>query len=379
MNRQLRHRQFRTMMVNMGTRKMQLTVITMSLMLAVLVVLLSAVAVQLMASRSGNSFSARMLHSVSHQSLNSIMGSEIPLYASTAPARPGKNTEPRSGVVSMLFYLLTDINVEHPETMLGGSIAAMAVADFEPLTDFKEPPGPDQLPETPDRAVPQPSEPKEKEPVQTDGKPLVYIYHTHNRESFLPEMPGVTEPNKAYHKDRNIELVGERLLRSLKDKNISAIQTKEEYWYKGNVKNEYDLSRKTAQEVLAQNSSISMIFDIHRDSLPRDKTTAKIFGKEAARVSFIVGGSNPNYGKNEEFAKKLHNKLQKMYPGLSRGAFTKRSEDYDTKYNQDLHPNSIIIEIGGPENTLEEAYYTADLLSHVVAELIREDLKAKKQ
>lgn len=380
MNRPPYYRQFRSVTFNMATRKARTMVIMMSLAIAVMVLFVSVIAVQLMAARGSNSFASRVLHSVSNQSLNSIMSREIPLYASAQPNPSGRPKEPRSNLTSILFYLFTDINVEHPETVLGGPIAAMAVSNFEPLTkDSVEHPGEDTDPQTPDRmGPPQTTQPKVHEPSQADGKPAVYIYHTHNRESFLPELNGETDPDKAYDRDRNITLVGERLLKALSQKNIAAIQTKNDYWFKGDIKNEYDLSRKTVSEVLRDNSGLKMVFDIHRDSLPREKTTLKINGKEAARVFFIVGGSNPNFKNNEEFAKRVHNKLQEMYPGLSKGAFTKRSTDYDTRYNQDLFPRSVIIEIGGPDNTLEEAYYTADLLANAIAELMKEEREAAK-
>lgn len=380
MNLQPRPRPFRSMTVNMGSRKIRTMIITLSMAVAVMLITVSIIAAQLMASHSSNSFATRMLHSVSNQSLNTIMSREIPLYASADTNMLGKPVEPRSNWTSMLFYLMTDIDIEHPVTLLNGQISAMAVSDFEPLTkDHPTPPGTDTLPPQPDKQQP-PSPPKDDSPILSEGKPLIYIYHTHNRESFLPELNGQTDPNKAYDKDKNITLVGERLYKDLQAKNIGAIQTKNDYWFKGNVKNEYDLSRKTAQDVLKKNSSIQIMFDIHRDSQGRDMTTTKIDGKDAARIYFIIGGSNQNWENNAEFAKKLHAKMEQLYPGLSRGVHKKiPNPAYDTTYNQDLSPHAVLIEIGGPDNTLQEAYYTADLLANVVAAVAKDELNASKK
>jgi stage II sporulation protein P len=382
MHRQPPQKQFRSMTFNVGDRKMRTLVIIMSVGVAALFLFLSVIAIQLMAATNENSFASRMLHSVSNQSLNSIMSHEIPVFASADPNMVGHPKEPRSKWSSILFYLFTDIDVEHPESMLGGSIAAMAASNFEPLNrGFEEPPGEDKLPAAPDQKEQPPAQTEEPKPIQPDGKPIVYIYHTHNRESYLPDLPGMTEPNQAYDKDKNITLVGERLLKALKDKNINAIQTKNDYWYKGDVKNEYDLSRKTVKEVLAKYDSLKMVFDIHRDSGSRENTTAKINGQDVAKVFFIIGGSNENWQKNSEFAIRIHNKLEQMYPGVSKGAhkniFT--NPNYDSRYNQDLSPNSIIIEIGGPENSMEEAYRTADLLANVIAELVKDEQNAKQK
>ncbi|MFC4766335.1 stage II sporulation protein P [Effusibacillus consociatus] len=377
MNREPRPRYFRSMTLNVGTRRMRTMVITMSLMIAVLFLFICAIAVQLMAANNQHSLASRVLHSVSNQSLNSIMGQEIPVYASADPKQIGKPPESRSKWTSLLFYLFTDIDVDHPETMLGGSIAAMSVSNFEPLTeDSKESPGEDIPPA--DMGKPQPQPPTEQpEPVPSNGKPIVYIYHSHNREAYLPELNNVKEFNQAYDKDKNITLAGERLVKDLKEKKIESIQTKTDYWVPGKFEESYDFSRKTVQEVLSKNNGIRMVFDIHRDSLARQFTTAKWNGQDVARVSFIVGGMNPNSKKNEEFAKQVHKKMQELYPGVSKGAFTKKDNRFDTRYNQDLHPKSIIIEIGGPENTMEEVYRTTDLLSNVITELAKEGQNAK--
>ncbi|BCJ88597.1 stage II sporulation protein P [Effusibacillus dendaii] len=373
-----RSRQFRTVTINIGTGRMRALVVALSVTMAILFFVMSIFAAQLMEAKNQNTVASRFLHSISNQSLNSIIGQEIPLYASADPNHAGGSKEPQESFSSLLFYLFTDVNVEHPETMLGGSIAAMAVSHFEPLTeDSKYQPG-DEVPPNQKQGDGQPPS-TQPEPVPTKGKPLVYVYHSHNREAYLPDLNGVKDFNMAYDKDKNITLVGEELVKKLEAKQIETIQTKVDYWTMGNFDNAYDYSRKTVQDVLAKNKSIQMVFDIHRDSQPRDKTTAVINGQQVASVYLIVGGSNKDYQKNEEFAKKLHEKMQQMYPGLSKGAYTKRSTAYDTRYNQDLHPQSILFEIGGPENTLEEAKRTADLLADVIASVLADEQKTSQQ
>jgi stage II sporulation protein P len=370
----LKKRRFRSFTFHIGTKKARTAIVMMGLSLSVLFILLGTIAVQLLIPNNQNSLAGRALHSVSSRSLVSVFHHEIPLYASADPAVSGQAKNSHTNLKSLLVYLFTNIDIENPITMLGEQIPALAVTKFEPLSkDFQEPPGDDHLPpQLPDQNKAPVSQPEP--PLQTDGKPIVYIYHTHNRESFLPELQGVTDPDLAYDKNKNITLVGERLLQSLKGKNIQAIQTKNDYWFKGDVQNEYDLSRKTVQEVLKKYDSIKMVFDIHRDSLPHDKTTVKINGQDVARVYFIIGGSNKNKEKNEEFALKLHNKLQQMYPGVSKGAHVAiPNPAFDTRYNQDLFPQSVLIEIGGPENTLEEEYRAADLLANVIAEVAKEE------
>lgn len=312
------------------------------------------------------------LNNISNQTLNSIIKQELPLYASSDVKQ--SNQESPSNFLSMVFFAFTSINVEHPETMISESISAMAVSKFEPLT--KDPgdinPGPEI---SPSPTIQEPSEGavSSTESLPLQEKPMVYIYQSHNRESFLGKLRNELTLETAYDKEKNITLVGERLAKSLQNSNISVLQTKTDYWTMGPFEKSYDFSRQTLKKILNNNESIKMVFDIHRDSLTRDKTTAVINGKNAASIFFIIGGSNKNWQKNSEFTKKLDSKTKQMYPGLSKGVTKKTSTAYDTRYNQDLHPNSVIIEIGGPENTLDEANYTADLLANVISQLIKEN------
>ncbi|MEW9674270.1 stage II sporulation protein P [Ammoniphilus sp. 3BR4] len=198
----------------------------------------------------------------------------------------------------------------------------------------------------------------------------VYIYQTHNHESFVSE--NLYKKSAVQSKERNIELVGERLVNSLRDNNMNVIHNKEDYMGQMVVYAKlYEQSRKPLQEALNKDKNIKMVFDIHRDSRKRQDTTVKINGKEVANVYFVVSKKNPDWKANEGFANKIHKKMEQMYPGVSEGVLVKE-EGNELAYNQDLHPNSLIIEMGGVENTLEEEYRTADMLANVIAEVAKE-------
>jgi stage II sporulation protein P len=93
-----------------------------------------------------------------------------------------------------------------------------------------------------------------------------------------------------------------------------------------------------------------------------------INGKDYAQVYFIIGHGNKNWRENEAFANKIHAKLEKEYPGISRGIWGKSSANGNGEYNQSLSPNSFLIEIGGVDNTLQESYRTADILARLIAD-----------
>jgi stage II sporulation protein P len=78
------------------------------------------------------------------------------------------------------------------------------------------------------------------------------------------------------------------------------------------------------------------------------------------------------------FANQIHEKLEKEYPGLSRGIWGKTAATGNGEYNQSVAPESVLIEIGGVENTLKECYRTADVLAEAIAELYWESQDAEK-
>lgn len=208
-------------------------------------------------------------------------------------------------------------------------------------------------------------------PLSTKGKKVVFVYHSHNRESFLPELP----PGRKYTEDskKNITLVGARLTKKLEELGVGAVHSDKDYastmknynWYFS-----YKYSLNTVKEAFASNPEIQFLFDIHRDSQRRKITTATIKGKTYAQVYFIIGHRNPNWKKNEQFATKIHDALESKYPGISRGIWGKAaSSGTNGEYNQSVSPDSVLIEIGGIENTLEECYRTADVLAKEIAEI----------
>ena len=60
--------------------------------------------------------------------------------------------------------------------------------------------------------------------------------------------------------------------------------------------------------------------------------------------------------------------LEEAYPGLSKGVITKEGPNSNGVYNQDLLDTSMLIEIGGYENTLEEMYRSADAIAEIFTE-----------
>lgn len=207
----------------------------------------------------------------------------------------------------------------------------------------------------------------------TFGKKVALIYFSHNRESFLPYFEEGTEPTEAYHSKLNITLVGERFGKALQYNGIwnTVNNTDIINMLKSrslNFSKSYEMSRDLVLEEKNNNTSFEMFFDLHRDSLSKKYTTHFIQGEPYAKISFVVGSGHKNYKKNLQFANSIDQLINQNYPGLSRGVIIKSASQGNGIYNQDLSPNSVIMEIGGVENTMEELYRSTDILGYVISQ-----------
>lgn len=276
--------------------------------------------------------------------------------------------------------LFTNINLRNMKTFLMSEIPGLNAASPKIIiagkgTDFTNLPIESPPPADFDvwEGVDEEPKPVEEEKEQTaDHK--VFIYFTHNTESYLPMLPGVTNPDLAWHRDQNVSLIGKMLGENLEEKGIKSLVSKTDIQgvlkKRGmNYGQSYSVSREVAVEAMKQNKQVEFYFDIHRDSSRKAVTTATIDGKKYAKSLFVIGEGHPNHAKNLEFAKDLHQAIQAKYPGLSRGVFGKpRSGGNNGIYNQDLSDKSLLIEIGGVDNTKAELERTTQALADVISE-----------
>lgn len=203
------------------------------------------------------------------------------------------------------------------------------------------------------------------------NNPLVFIYQSHNQEAY-----NVKSSNEAYHETDNVTMVGKQLSKALEGKNIFAIHDDTDIFAVLEERNltindSYNVSREKLQETLKKHTSIEMVLDIHRDSQERKFTTVNINGKDYAKIGLVVSKSSGHYEENRDFANNLHQKLEKLYPGISRGVIVKGENPRNT-YNQEIQKQSVLLDIGGIENTMEEAFRATDALAEAIKEIVQE-------
>lgn len=209
--------------------------------------------------------------------------------------------------------------------------------------------------------------------------PQVLIYHTHATEGYEPADRGYFDIEGAWRStdpSENMIAVGDAVCAVLAERGIGVIHDgtmHDDPSYNGS----YQRSAVTIKKHLEEAPEIAVCLDIHRDAIEPSETeimkpTAVIDGKKAAQIMIIAGCDDgtmnmPDFFENLKFAAALANKLETLYPGICRPVLF----DY-RKYNMDLSPGLLLIEIGATGNTLEEAQYSAKLLGTALAELLTE-------
>ena len=212
-----------------------------------------------------------------------------------------------------------------------------------------------------------------------ENSPQFLIYHTHATEAFENSDLGYFDTDGTWRStdpDKNMISVGDVLTSVLTEKGFGVVHDgtmHDDPSYKGS----YQRSAVTVKNRLFENPEITICLDLHRDAIEPSETeivkpTAVINGKKAAQIMIIAGCDDgtmdmPNFWENLRFAAALADKLEELYPGLCRPVLF----DY-RKYNMDLSPGLLLIEIGATGNTLEEAQYSAKLLGNALSELFSE-------
>ena len=210
------------------------------------------------------------------------------------------------------------------------------------------------------------------------AEPQVLIMHTHATEDYrLSAGLWFTPGDGARSTDRSINMcaVGRVMADTLNAAGICTLhdETLNDYpSYTGSYAN----SRAVVQHYLAQYPSIKVVLDVHRDAIERENGTrcapvCSIDGRQAAQVMIICGCDNgtsvqlPAWRQNLRFAAAWERSMEAKYPGLTRPVlFSYRF------YNQDLTTGSLLIEIGGHGNNLNEALYAGYLAAQGLVETL---------
>lgn len=202
----------------------------------------------------------------------------------------------------------------------------------------------------------------------------ILIFHTHTCESYTQTDANKYESTGNYRTtdlNHNVVRVGDELQKYLTSYGYNVIHNKTFHDYPAYT-GSYGRSLKTVSGILSQNKDTDVVIDLHRDAIGDDSYAPKVkIGDEyAAQIMFVIGtnGSglaHDNWQQNLQFAMKIQQKANELYPGLFKPILLRNA-----RYNQHLSKAANIIEIGATGNTLEECETSAKYLAKVLDEVL---------
>ena len=209
---------------------------------------------------------------------------------------------------------------------------------------------------------------------EADG-PKVLIYSSHATESYQKNGENYTETAAYRTLDSGFNMLslGAALEDALKARGIPVLRDEALHDYPS-YNDSYISSRKSAQAYLDEYPSLCLVLDLHRDASSGKqqlRPLAQTGSGTAAQIMLVVGTDrgnriHPNWRKNFSLALRLQTLLERVSPGITRPVNI-RSQ----RFNQDLSPGALLIEIGGAGNTHQEALASTDILAQAIEALLQ--------
>lgn len=219
--------------------------------------------------------------------------------------------------------------------------------------------------------------------IEKNDEYQILIIHTHTTECFADSdcgyyVKGVSP--RTTDKSKNIVAVGGVIADRLNKEKIKTLHVTTMHDYP-KYNGSYDRAKETIKKYLKKYPSIKMVLDVHRDSMTKSdgtklKPTVKLDGRKAAQVMIISGCDDlgklefPNWKRNLKMAVRIQKQMADDYPGLARPLYFA-----PFRYNMHLTDNSLLIEFGTEVNTLEEAMYSAELVSKSLIKVLNKQVK----
>lgn len=208
-------------------------------------------------------------------------------------------------------------------------------------------------------------------------EPTVLIIHTHATESYTMGSGEEYEPSSAYRTlddNYNMLAIGAELARILEKGGVSVLHDRVLHDFPS-YSGSYAAARESIAAYLEAYPSICMVIDLHRDAMDLDQdpqltTLATVNGESSAQLMLVAGTdasrSYPGWQENLALGVKLTAVLEAMYPGITRPIQLRAQ-----RFNLDMTPGSILVEVGANGNTQAEALRAVRALGAAILALSR--------
>ena len=207
--------------------------------------------------------------------------------------------------------------------------------------------------------------------------PKVLIYSTHTTESYTKRGEDYEE-SAAYRtldEHYNMLSLGALLQTELENRGVEVLRDETLHDYPS-YNAAYNHARKAVTQYLKDNPSLALIIDLHRDAgetaAGQLRPLANVADTQAAQLMVVVGTDarglvHPNWEENLSLGLKLQALLERLSPGITRPTCLRPQ-----RFNQDLSPGCLLIEVGGAGNTRAEAMASAPILAEAIVKLLGE-------
>lgn len=204
--------------------------------------------------------------------------------------------------------------------------------------------------------------------------PTVLILHTHATESYTRQDGENYEESgicRTLDEDYNMVSIGEALAQYLRAGGICVVHDRTLHDEPA-FNSAYQHAREAIAGYLAEYPSITMVIDLHRDALEEDGPRLTVLGEvdgEAAAQLMVVAGSDQSL-QFDHWQEKLALGLQltalmeREAPGITRPVQLRAQ-----RFNLDMTPGSLLIEVGENGNTHEQALRSMQVLAQGILAL----------
>ena len=211
----------------------------------------------------------------------------------------------------------------------------------------------------------------------TVPEPTVLILHTHTTESYTrapEENYTETAAFRTLDEGYNMLSVGEHLAQVLTAGGIQVIHDRTLHDYPS-YNGSYNHARKAIQRYLKEYPQICLVLDLHRDASGDNRnqmrTHAVVAGRDSAQLMLVVGTDagglkHPNWEENLALALKLQVATDAISPGIMRYVNLRGQ-----RFNQDLLPGMLLVEVGAAGNSHDEALLAAEVLGQGILALAK--------
>ena len=213
-------------------------------------------------------------------------------------------------------------------------------------------------------------------------EPQILIIHTHASEAYTQaglDRYSASDDSRTEDTQFNVVRIGDELTALLTECGLNVIHDRGIYDYPSYT-GSYNRAAAAIGQYLQSCPGIRIVLDIHRDALGANgvvyKTMAEEEGTVASQIMLLVGTdesglSHPYWRGNLALALYLQNAVNSAFPTLMRPV-----DLVPQRYNQELTPGSLILEVGSSGNTLREALAAIRLFGRAAGPALAELVEA---